>query len=207
MSDKRQMWQTITELLQRVEHGEGVPKSEPAQPNEAIQQEIRKLGKAQMKANLLAEQQTEAWQALVAELEAVRVQQTTAVAELVAEKTAAKQHALLLSLMPVLDSVENALRSGMRFLHDHPHTAEGEALRGWLAGLRLVHDHLLGVLAVQGVTPIPALGEPFDPNRHTAVGMLPAQNGRRPNSIATEKRKGYQDETGVLRYAEVVVYK
>ncbi len=206
MSDKRQMWQTITELFQRVEQGQGGLTTTTEQ-EQAVQQEIRKLGKAQMKANLLAEQQTEAWQALVDKLEAAQAQQAQAVADLVAEKTAANQHALLLSLMPVLDSVENALRSGMRFLHEHPATAEGQALRGWLAGLRLVHEHLLGVLAAQGVTPIPAVGEMFDPNRHTAVGMRPVQNGTRPNSIATEKRKGYQDETGILRYAEVVVYK
>lgn len=206
MSDKRKMWQTITELLQRMEQHQGEPASTTEQ-NLAVQQEIRKLGKAQMKANLLAEQQTDVWQTLVAKLEATQVQQAETVADLVAEKTAANQHELLLSLMPALDSVENALQSARHFLHNHPHTAEGEALRGWLTGLRLVHEHLLAVLAAQGVTPIPAVGELFDPNRHTAVGMRPAQNGARPNTIATEKRKGYQDETGVLRYAEVVVYK
>jgi molecular chaperone GrpE len=79
-------------------------------------------------------------------------------------------------------------------------------LAGWLDGLRLVRERLLAVLQAGGVTPIPAVGHPFDPYLHIAVGTTSQGDGV-PGTIVAEERRGYRSPEGVLRYADVIVYR
>jgi molecular chaperone GrpE len=79
-------------------------------------------------------------------------------------------------------------------------------LAGWLDGLRLVRERLLAILEAGGVTPIPTVGQPFDPYLHVAVGTSGAGDGP-PGTIVSEERRGYRCPAGVLRYAEVIVYR
>ena len=46
--------------------------------------------------------------------------------------------------------------------------------------------------ARRGVTPIVALGRPFDPAFHEALLEVPAPEGVAPGSVAQEAQKGYQ---------------
>ena len=66
MSEHRQVWETLARLLQRVEKSiQDMPSA--AGDTSGLEQEIRKMGKTQMKANLLAEEQaTRFTQALTA---------------------------------------------------------------------------------------------------------------------------------------------
>jgi molecular chaperone GrpE len=76
----------------------------------------------------------------------------------------------------------------------------------WLQGLGLVQERLLDILAAEGVYPIDAEDESFDPHQHVAVETVPATGGLAPGTIVRELRRGYRlDEGTVLRYAEVVV--
>jgi len=84
--------------------------------------------------------------------------------------------------------------------------ADRAVLEGWLDGLRLVRERLLAILEAGDVTPIPTVGHPFDPYLHVAVGTTIEGDGP-PGIIVQEERRGYQMPDGVLRYAEVIVYR
>lgn len=75
----------------------------------------------------------------------------------------------------------------------------------WLAGLRMVRQRWLETLALEGVRPIPAIGERFDPHQHVALEAVPCRDDAPPGTIVAEARRGYLAGERVLRYAEVTV--
>jgi anti-sigma factor RsiW len=79
------------------------------------------------------------------------------------------------------------------------------ALDAWLVGLTFVRQRLLDTLAAEGVRPMDAEGQPFDPQRHIALEVVPADNGLLPGAVAAELRRGYMVGERVLRHAEVAV--
>jgi molecular chaperone GrpE len=84
-----------------------------------------------------------------------------------------------------------------------------EALRasgaeGVTAGIDMVQKQLLSILAKHGVEPIPALGQPFDPNLHDAIVQQPSAN--QPEGLVVgEFSKGYRIHDRVLRPSKVAV--
>ena len=77
-------------------------------------------------------------------------------------------------------------------------------LSAWLDGLLLVERRLLALLEKDGVRPICAVGQPFDPQRHLAVAVVSgtdASNG----TVVGEELRGYAVGDRVIRAAEVVV--
>jgi molecular chaperone GrpE len=224
MSDRRQVWATLAALLQRLENGLSQPPPSSAPPDlDGVQKELRKLGKAQFKANTLAESQAARWQETLEalrETEAEREQLQEALSE---EQRTAAQRELLEAILPALDGLEHAMESGEKYLAkrdkaatspkltDEQRTslvspADRAMLAGWLDGLRLVRERLLAVLEKGGVTPIPTMGRSFDPYLHRAVGTT-ADADAEPDTIVAEERRGYRSPDGVLRYADVIVYK
>ncbi|MCL6516342.1 nucleotide exchange factor GrpE [Alicyclobacillus sp.] len=99
---------------------------------------------------------------------------------------------LLVELLPVVDNFERAL------------AASGEAsdLR---AGVEMVHRQLVGILEKFGVTPVPAVGEKFNPTVHEAVMQEPAGEGAEPGVVVQELQRGYMLKDKVLRPAMVKV--
>ena len=220
MSDRRQVWQTLADLLARLE--KGMSTGDPASAGEnGLGQEIRKLGKAQFKANVMVEKQADQWQRALSLVQETQAQQAHLVQMLADEQVSAARHELLEAIVPALDGLENAIASGQKYLEKRDRVAvspslspsqaalvspaDRAALSGWLDGLRLVRDRLLAVLETGGVTPIPTVGNPFDPYLHVAVSTTSQGNGV-PGTIVAEERRGYRSPAGVLRYAEVVVY-
>ncbi len=61
--------------------------------------------------------------------------------------------------LDVLDDLELAIKN---------RPADGSE-KAWGEGIELVYRKLLGRLEMQGVTPMSAVGEPFDPRRHEAI--------------------------------------
>ena len=60
------------------------------------------------------------------------------------------------------------------------------------------------------MTPIPTVGQPFDPYLHVAVStsaQLPVGQAIAANFILAEERRGYRTSAGVIRFAEVIVYR
>ncbi len=98
---------------------------------------------------------------------------------------------LMLSLLPVLDDLERALDS----------IPPRSAKLTWIDGIRLIERKLRASLEVQGLTPIKALGEPFDPNFHEAV----SQDKGREGIVIEELQKGYKLYDRVIRPTMVVV--
>lgn len=80
-----------------------------------------------------------------------------------------------------------------------------KTLAAWLEGVTFVRDRLCDILATEGVYPIEAEGDAFDPHLHVVIETVPAGAGLAPGVIVREIRRGYQAGETVLRYAEVVV--
>ena len=98
---------------------------------------------------------------------------------------------LILGLLPVLDDLERALSVMPPKL----------ARQKWGEGIRLVERKFRTSLEGQGVRPIKALGEPFDPNLHEALRQDKGKEG----IVVEEFQKGYMLGDRVLRPAKVVV--
>jgi molecular chaperone GrpE len=74
----------------------------------------------------------------------------------------------------------------------------------WVEGVRLVERKLRNVLEAEGVTPIEAIGQPFDPNVHEAV--VHEETADFPdNHVIDELQRGYRLHDRVLRPALVKV--
>lgn len=99
------------------------------------------------------------------------------------------REAQLREWLEVVDSLERAL-----FMQPEDPVVQG---------LRAVLEQMETVLARQGVTRMGATGEPFDPERHEAVGIRPTDGPDR--TVVEVARSGYMLGDRVLRPAEVVV--
>lgn len=104
---------------------------------------------------------------------------------------------ILRELVPAVDSLERALE------HARQEGAGGETL---LKGVELTLAQFQKVLEKFGVVAIKALGEPFDPSRHEAMGQL--ESAEQPaNTVVQEYQKGYLLNDRLLRPALVMVAK
>ena len=102
---------------------------------------------------------------------------------------------VIVDLLPVVDSFDRALAGS-------PVSSEDESLRD---GMMLVHKQLLDALKSHGVTPIEALGEPFDPNLHEAFMSRPAGEGEVPGTVVEEFATGYRMGGRVIRATKGIV--
>ena len=97
------------------------------------------------------------------------------------------------AILPVRDSLE----AGLAAAEKAGHTA---LLDGQRATLRLLDEALTGA----GIREIDPVGEPFDPNKHEALSLVPAQ-GVAPNTVLEVVQKGYELNERLLRAAKVLV--
>jgi len=100
---------------------------------------------------------------------------------------------ILIRLLPVLDDFYRALEA-----------VPAEERDSWYEGVVLIQRKLERFLEEQGVTEIPALGQPFDPNYHEAVGVEENAEAE-PDTIVEVVQRGYQQRDRVLRPALVRV--
>ena len=98
---------------------------------------------------------------------------------------------LILNLLPVLDDFERAFSS----------LPPKMGKLSWLDGIKLIERKLWAVLQAQGLSPIKALGEPFDPQFHEAIRQDKGKEG----IVIEEIQKGYLLEDRVIRPSKVVV--
>ena len=68
-------------------------------------------------------------------------------------------------------------------------------------GIRLVERKLRTTLEAQGLSPIKAMGEAFDPNLHEAVMHVKGEDGK----VVQELQKGYRLHDKILRPSKVAV--
>ena len=97
-------------------------------------------------------------------------------------------NALLIGkLLGVLDDFDRALENVPPEAHD-----------AWIEGVKLVERKLRGVLEAEGVTQVPALGQPFDPNLHEAVAHEETVD-HPDNEVIGEVQRGYRLRDRVIR--------
>jgi molecular chaperone GrpE len=102
---------------------------------------------------------------------------------------------LAAALLPVRDSLEAALKAADAETMDLATVLEGEQ-----ATLKLLDQ----ALEAAGIAEIDPEGEPFDPERHEAMSLLPSPTAE-PNSVLTVVQKGYELHGRIVRPARVVV--
>lgn len=102
---------------------------------------------------------------------------------------------ILEGLLPIVDNFERAIQAASQ-------NSDHDKL---IAGVNAVYRQMQDYLARQGVTPIEALYEPFDPNFHNAVQR--EETTEHPeNTVVEELQKGYVLQGGrVLRPTMVKV--
>lgn len=111
------------------------------------------------------------------------------------ESVARAEENVLLDVIGLLDDLERALAA----------MSAEQAGEAWAQGVALTAQRMRDMLARHGVTPIAAVGEPFDPSLHEALLEIPAPEGIAPGSVAQEAQKGYRRGERALRAARVVV--
>jgi molecular chaperone GrpE len=95
---------------------------------------------------------------------------------------------LIGKLLSVLDDFDRALES----------VPAEEVTNPWVEGMEHVERKLRGVLESEGVTPIEAVGQPFDPNLHEAV-VHEETKDHPDNEVIGELQRGYRLHDRVLR--------
>ncbi len=98
----------------------------------------------------------------------------------------------LKSLLPILDSLDRALKTKAASLDD------------FHGGIELIDKQFHDALAKLGVEPIPAAGELFDPNLHQAIQMVDTDEAE-DNHVIDELQRGYKLKERLLRPAMVRV--
>ena len=100
-------------------------------------------------------------------------------------------------LLPVVDNLERALKAIDR---------EDESMQAVTEGIELTLKSFVDVLRSHNVEQVAPEGEPFDPERHQAMSMVPDPD-RPPNTVIEVFQKGYLLNGRLVRPAMVVVSK
>jgi molecular chaperone GrpE len=98
---------------------------------------------------------------------------------------------LVLSILPVLDDLERAIKAIPDEFNGHD----------WVEGIKLVERKFKTTLEGQGVKPILALGMAFDPKLHEAIRHEKGKEGM----VIAEYQKGYMLSDKLLRPSRVAV--
>jgi molecular chaperone GrpE len=104
-----------------------------------------------------------------------------------ADRTQYANEELLRKLLPILDNLRRAL----------DHAPEGID-RNWFDGLPMVVRQFEDTLRAQGVSPIAAVGEKFDPSQHEAIAREETDE-HEEGTIVEEMQPGYRLHERVLR--------
>ena len=104
--------------------------------------------------------------------------------------------AFLERLLPVLDNFEMGMQA----------TKSATDVKAIAQGFEMVLAQLQQVLRDAGVEPIDAVGHPFDPHRHEALGHHESAD-HPEGQVLTQMRKGYKLKDRLLRAASVFVAK
>ncbi|MDD2365686.1 MAG: nucleotide exchange factor GrpE [Desulfuromonadaceae bacterium] len=100
---------------------------------------------------------------------------------------------LLEEILPIIDNLERALA----------HASE-DGMDAVVEGIRMTHAMLLAAIKKFNVTPIEAVGKPFDSAFHQAMAQVPTDQ-HEPNTVVEEYQKGYMLKERLLRPSMVTV--
>ena len=101
---------------------------------------------------------------------------------------------LLVKMLPVVDELELAVN----------HADGKKPSKSWVEGVRLIQRKVSALLETEGVTKIDAVGAPFNPVEHEAVGTEEDKKFA-SGQIIQVVRNGYRLHDRVIQAAQVVV--
>lgn len=101
---------------------------------------------------------------------------------------------ILLELLEVVDNFERALQ----------HNSNDSDAKAFRQGIELIFNQMTGLLKKYDITPIEAMGKPFDPELHEALMQIPSDE-HEDGVVAMEVSKGYRQGDRVLRHSKVGV--
>jgi len=107
---------------------------------------------------------------------------------------------LINGLLPVLDNLDRAIGAVPE------ESADNEGVKPLLEGVELTRKTATDVLTRFSVEVLEPFGEPFDPQFHEAMTMVPSATAE-PNSVVDVLQKGYTLNGRLLRAAMVVIAK
>lgn len=141
----------------------------------------------------------------VRETEPDRASMTKALRDLEAAKVRVERDAqraadelrgrLVLDLLPVLDNLDRTIAAAV---------AHGDA-PAVIDGVRLVRSQMEQLLVRYGVERIDAKHQPFDPNVHDALSVVPVSHPSAHGVVVDQLEPGYRFGERLLRPAKVVV--
>ena len=97
---------------------------------------------------------------------------------------------IVANMLPILDSFEIALKN----------TTDNEK---FVEGMKMIYAQIYSALEAEGLRPISATGEKFDPYRHEV--LLKEESDKPEGTILEEFQKGYMLNDKVLRFSKVKV--
>ncbi|MGH2517355.1 MAG: nucleotide exchange factor GrpE [Ktedonobacterales bacterium] len=109
------------------------------------------------------------------------------------DRTQRAQRELLEKVLEVMDNLDRAMH--------YQDTMDRESLQ---QGLRMVQWQLNELLKNEGLSPVPTVGEPFDPRVHEAIESVTSAD-HPEGTVVEEVRKGYMMGDNTLRPARVKV--
>jgi molecular chaperone GrpE len=101
---------------------------------------------------------------------------------------------IVAKLLPILDSFELALK----------HTENKEE---FVKGVELIYSQIYDMLEKEGLRPIKAEGEKFDPYKHEVLLTEKTEKDSEDEKIIQELQKGFMFKDKVLRYSKVKILK
>jgi len=104
---------------------------------------------------------------------------------------------ILETFLPVVDDLDRGIVAAKQ------HSESADVVQG----LELVRRSMLTRLGQFGVTHAPALGVPFDPQRHEAIALVPVTDPAQDGHVIDVMREGYLIGEDTLRPAGVAVGK
>lgn len=102
---------------------------------------------------------------------------------------------VLTEILPVIDDFERAKEN----------IDKATDLESVKEGVDLIYNKFLSYLKAQGVTPIEAVGQPFDTEYHEAIAMVPGQPEEMKGKVMDCVQTGYKLNDKVIRHSKVAV--
>ncbi len=106
---------------------------------------------------------------------------------------------LLEKLLPILDNFELGLDAARG-------DAAAQGTKGIVDGFSMIHRQLGDFLQSSGLQPIEAVGQPFDPKLHEALGHE-SDPGQPEGTVLRQLRRGYRLADRLVRPSSVIVNK
>jgi molecular chaperone GrpE len=97
-------------------------------------------------------------------------------------------------LLPGLDNLRRAVDAAN----------SGTTVEALRTGVQMVLKQIDEVFEKHAARPIPAVGQPFDPNVHEAITQIPTAD-QPPNHVVLEAERGYQMHDRIVRPSKVGV--